>query len=84
MTMRNARIDKTLPIVEALQEHPAVCLCGMPGTGRKTAVSMLLEKHPEVKPVFCSVEEVEDGSALAQGSGAQPCWNAFMLPANLS
>ena len=68
-----ARIDKTWPIEEALQELLAVCLCGMQGTGRKTAVSMLLEKHPEVKPVFCSVEEAEDGSALAQGSGPQPC-----------
>ena len=47
-----------MPIEDALQDHLAVCLCGMPGAGRKTAVSMLLEKHPEVKPVFCSVEEM--------------------------
>ena len=80
MSLRNVRIDKTLVIEEALQEHLAVCLCGMPGTGRKTAVSILLEKHPEVKPVFCSVDEIEDGSALERESGSQPCWYLIRKP----
>ena len=80
MSLRNVRIDKTLVIEEALQEHLAVCLCGMPGTGRKTAVSILLEKHPEVKPVFCSVDEIEDGSALERENGSQPCWYLIRKP----
>lgn len=80
MSLRNVRIDKTLPIEDALQDHLAVCLCGMPGAGRKTAVSMLLEKHPEVKPVFCSVEEIEDGSALEHGSSEQTCWYLVRKP----
>lgn len=80
MSLRNVRIDKTLVIEEALQEHLAVCLCGMPGTGRKTAVSILLEKHPEVKPVFCSVDELEDGSALERENGSQPCWYLIRKP----
>ena len=80
MSLRNVRIDKTLPIEDALQDHLAVCLCGMPGAGRKTAVSMLLEKHPEVKPVFCSVEEIEDGSALEHGSREQTCWYLVRKP----
>ena len=80
MSLRNVRIDKTFPIEEALQEHLAVCLSGMPGIGRKTAVSMLLEKHPEVKPVFCSAEEIEDGSALGHGSASQACWYLIRKP----
>lgn len=80
MSLRNVRIDKTFQIEEALQEHLAVCLSGMPGMGRKTAVSMLLAKHPEVKPVFCSAEEIEDGSALGYGSAAQPCWYLIRKP----
>ena len=47
-----------------LKEHLAVCLSSMPGTGKKTAVRILLEKHPEVNAVFCSVDEIEDGSAM--------------------
>ena len=82
MSLRNVRIDKTFQIEEALQEHLAVCLSGMPGMGRKTAVSMLLEKHPEVKPVFCSVDEVEDGSALERGIGGQSCWYLVTKPEN--
>ena len=56
-------IDKTAHIEEMLTDSLAVCLSGMPGTGRKTAVRMLLEKHPEVNAVFCSVEEFEDQHA---------------------
>ena len=64
MNLRNVIIDKTARIEELLKEHLAVCLSGMPGTGRKTAVRLLLKKHPEVNPVYCSVEEIEAGSAL--------------------
>lgn len=80
MSLRNVRIDKTFPIEEALQEHLVICLCGMPGMGRKTAVSILLEKHADVKAVFCSVEEIEDGSALIKGDREQACWYLIRKP----
>lgn len=80
MNSRNIRIDKTHQIEESLQDHLAVCLCGMPGVGRKTAVSMLLEKHTEIKPVFCSVDEIENGSALRAGDTGQPCWYLIRKP----
>ena len=66
MGLRKVTIDKTSHIEEMLPEHLAVCLSGMPAMGRKTAVRVLLEKHPEVNAVFCSVEEVEDGSAAGR------------------
>ena len=64
MNLRNVIIDKTARIEELLKEHLAVCLSGMPGTGRKTAARLLLKKHPEINPVYCSVEEIEAGGAL--------------------
>ena len=48
MNLRNVIIDKTARIEELLKEHLAVCLSGMPGTGRKTAVRLLLKKHPDL------------------------------------
>lgn len=82
MNLRNVRIDKTLAIEEALKEHLIVCLCGMPGIGRKTAVSMLIEKHPEVTPVFCSLDEIQDNSALEKGNQEHPCWYLIRKPEN--
>ena len=64
MNLRNVTIDKTARIEELLKEHLAVCLIGLPGTGKNTAVRILLEKHPEINPVYCSVEEIENLSAL--------------------
>ena len=48
MGLRKVTIDKTSQIEEMLPEHLAVCLSGMPGMGRKTAVRVILDKRPEV------------------------------------
>ena len=64
VNLREVVIDKTAGIESMLKEHLAVCLSSMPGTGKKMAVRILLEKHPEVNAVFCSVDEIEDGSAM--------------------
>ena len=82
MNLRNVRIDKTSVLEEALKEHLIICLCGMPGIGRKTAVGMLIEKHPEVTPVFCFLKEIEDGSALEKGDREHPCWYLIRKPEN--
>lgn len=80
MSLRNVTIDKTAHIEEMLTDSLAVCLSGMPGTGRKTAVRMLLEKHPEVNAVFCSVEEIEDQSALGMRAEGRPNWYLVRKP----
>ena len=72
--MRKVTIDKTARIEEMLPDYLAVCLSGMPGMGRKTAVRMLLDKHPEVNAVFCSVEEIEDGSAVNRREAHKTNW----------
>lgn len=51
-------IDKTAAVEELLQTSAAVCLCGMPGMGKKTLVRMLLQKHPEVNAVILSVKDL--------------------------
>ena len=81
MNLRNVIIDKTARIEELLKEHLAVCLSGMPGTGRKTAVRLLLKKHPEVNPVYCSVEEIEAGSALDRRKPDSINWYLIRKPA---
>lgn len=81
MNLRNVIIDKTARIEELLKEHLAVCLSGMPGTGRKTAVRLLLKKHPEVNPVYCSVEEIEAGSALDRRNADSTNWYLIRKPA---
>lgn len=63
VNLRKVMIDKTACIESMLEDHLAVCLSSMPGTGKKTAVRILLEKHPEVNTVYCSVNEIEDGRA---------------------
>ena len=73
-------IDKTEHIEEMLQDSLAACLSGMPGIGRKTAVRMLLEKHPEVNAVFCSVEEIEDKSALGRREEGRTNWYLVRKP----
>ena len=80
MDLRNITIDKTAQIEELLREHLAVCLSSMPGTGKKTAVRILLEKHPEVNPVYCSVEEIEDLSALAKRKNDSTNWYLVRKP----
>lgn len=62
--LRHVLIDKTSTIEEALPGHLMIILSGMPGVGKKTAVRMLLQKHPEVNAVFCDVEELIDKSVL--------------------
>ena len=51
-------IDKTAAVEELLQTSAAVCLCGMPGMGKKTLIRMLLKKHPEVNAVILSVKDL--------------------------
>ena len=51
-------IDKTAAVVEMLQTSAAVCLCGMPGVGKKTLVRLLREKHPEVHSIIGSLENL--------------------------
>lgn len=51
-------IDKTAAVEEMLQTSAAVCLCGMPGVGKKTLVRLLREKHPEVYSIICSLEDL--------------------------
>lgn len=59
MKTHAGKIDKTKAADEILKRTVAVCLCGMPGIGKKTLVRMLLDKHPEVNPVICSVEDLK-------------------------
>lgn len=59
MKTHAGKIDKTKAADEILNRTVAVCLCGMPGIGKKTLVRMLLDKHPEVNPVICSVEDLK-------------------------
>lgn len=80
MDLRNITIDKTAQIEDLRREHLAVCLSSMPGTGKKTAMRILLKKHPEVNPVYCSVEEIEDGSALAKRKNDSVNWFLIRKP----
>lgn len=80
MNLRDIKIDKTAKIEEMLQEHLVICLNGMPGSGKKTAVRMLLEKHPEVNPVFCSVDEIEDATALQYADKDRVNWYLLHKP----
>ena len=80
MSLRKVTIDKTERIEEMMSDYLAVCLSGMPGVGRKTAVRMLLEKHPEVNAVFCNVREIEDGTALEQGRQGEINWYLIRKP----
>ena len=80
MGVRNVTIDKTAQTEELLAEHLAVCLSGMPGVGKKTAVRMLLEKHPEVNGVYCSVSEIVDGSALERRAEGRTNWYLVRKP----
>ena len=78
--MRNVLIDKTEQIEDMLTDHIAVCLSGMPGVGRRTAVRILLEKHPEVNPVYCTVEEIRSGQALKLAAPERENWYLIRKP----
>lgn len=80
MNLREVKIDKTAEIEAMLEEHLMICLNSMPGAGKKTAVRMLLEKHPEVNAVFCSVDEIEDGSALKYADENRINWYLIRRP----
>ena len=80
MSLRKVTIDKTEHIEKMLPDCLAVCLSGMPGIGRKTAVRVLLEKHPEINAVFCSVEEIESGSALSRRENHKTNWYLIRKP----
>ena len=47
-------IDKTGPVEELLKRKSVICLCGMPGIGKKTMVRTLLKNHPEAEGKICS------------------------------
>ena len=74
MNLRSIMIDKTADMEALLKEHLAVCLVGLPGIGKKTAVRLLLEKHPEVHPVYCTLEELLDQSILKSRKSGCPNW----------
>lgn len=62
------KIDKTEAVENVLSRTTAVCLCGMPGIGKKTLVRMLLEKHPEVHPFICSIEDLKPVEQKEKGT----------------
>ena len=80
MHLREVRIDKTDVIEEALKDHLAVVLSGLPGTGRKTAVVTLVDKHPEVNALYCDAEEIENASALSRRTPGGPNWYLVRKP----
>lgn len=80
MHLREMRIDKTDVIEEALHDHLAIALNGLPGTGRKTAAVMLVDKHPEVNALYCDVEEIENASALPRRKEGKSNWYLVRKP----
>lgn len=82
MNFRNIKIDKTEQIEKMLDEYLIICLSGMPGVGKKTAVRVLLDKHPEINAVFCSVDEVEKGTALEAAKADCVNWYLVHRPEN--
>lgn len=80
MHLREVRIDKTAVIEEALRDHLAIALSGLPGTGRKTAVVMLVDKHPEVNALYCDVEEIENASVLSRRMEGKTNWYLVRKP----
>ena len=66
MDTRKAWIDKTDKIERVLQSYPAVCLNAMPGSGRRTAIRMLLQKHTEVTAVVCTLEDIKERIATGR------------------
>ena len=80
MHLREVRIDKTDVIEEALHDHLAIALSGLPGTGRKTAVVMLVDKHPEVNALYCDAEEIENASVLSRRTEGKINWYLVRKP----
>ena len=64
-------IDKTGPVEELLKRKSVICLCGMPGIGKKTMVRTLLKNHPEAEGKICSAEELEPS---VPGEGKSCTW----------
>ena len=58
MEQKQVWIDKTGAAEEMLETSRGLCLCGMPGLGKKTMVRMLLERHPEVYPCAGSLDQL--------------------------
>lgn len=80
MNLRDVKIDKTAHIEAMLAEHLVICLNGMPGVGKKTAIRVLLEKHPEVNAVFCSVDEIRDATAFEKADEEKVNWYLIRKP----
>lgn len=78
--LRDVQIDKTAVIEEALTDHLAVVLSGMPGVGKKTAVRMLLGRHQDVHAVFCDIEEIRNRKALERRLPDQVNWYQVRKP----
>lgn len=64
-------IDKTGSVEELLKRKSVICLCGMPGIGKKTMVRTLLKNHPEAEGKICSAEELEPS---VPGAGKSCTW----------
>ena len=64
-------IDKTGSVEELLKRKAVICLCGMPGIGKKTMVRTLLKNHPEAEGKICSAEELEPS---VPGEGKSCTW----------
>ena len=80
MNLRDVKIVKTAHIEAMLAEHLVICLNGMPGVGKKTAIRVLLEKHPEVNAVFCSVDEIRDATAFEKADEEKVNWYLIRKP----
>lgn len=80
MSLRRITIDKTAEMDRMLADHLALCLSGMPGVGRKTAVRILLDKHQEVNAVYCFPGEVENVSTLEKREKNQVNWYLIRKP----
>ena len=74
------RIDKTEAVEAILRSVSAVCLCGMPGIGKKTMLAMLLEKHPQVHPRRCSLEELGRMTSSINRPSDASIWYLVRLP----
>lgn len=88
MDITKVLIDKTAKIEEVLQNYPAVCLNAMPGSGRRTAIQILLQKHPEVSRVIYTIKDVENiadehiapGRIRGLKGPSKPLWYLISMP----
>lgn len=76
-------IDKTSLLEKGIEVFPSIYIEGAAASGKTTAVNMLLERHPEVRPLVFDMEKEQDsqkfGKALEKLSGQMEngCWVIF-------